>query len=124
VSVALTGLLIETVADLQLRAYQRQGHKGVCSAGLWAYTRHPNYFGDWLFWLAVSLIGCSWSNPITFLGLLSPLMLFLVMTKITAPLTEALSLKKRPELYGEYCEKVPMFFPKLRMMSGNKKAEM
>ena len=52
--VALCGLIVEAVADDQLRRFRKQAPRGaICESGLWRYSRHPNYFGEFLFW-------CSW----------------------------------------------------------------
>jgi steroid 5-alpha reductase family enzyme len=108
--VALLGLLLESYADFQLWMHQQQRVKSLCNTGLWSYSRHPNYFGDWVFWVGISLMPLSFDSGYSFLALISPLMLWAVMTKITGPLTEKLSLAKRPESYAEYQQKVPMFF--------------
>ena len=43
-------------ADSQLRAFRRKaGHGQVCDTGLWSLSRHPNYLGEWLFWLGLAL---------------------------------------------------------------------
>lgn len=51
-------LLIETIADAQLAAFKRDpANKGqVCARGLWAWSRHPNYFGEWLVWVGFLLM--------------------------------------------------------------------
>ena len=110
---AVLGLIIEFVADMQLHTFKERGQKGLCTEGLWNHSRHPNYFGDWLFWLGFSLIPISTANSITGISLISPLILILIMTQVTGPLTEQLSLKKRPAAYKKYQKSVPMFFPRI-----------
>lgn len=106
---ALTG---ETIADNQLQNYKRAPSGLVCSIGLWHYTRHPNYFFEWLVWCAFSLFG--FAHSYGYIGLISPLTLYLIMTKITAPMTEAGSIKSRGQAYLEYQKATPMFFPGLK----------
>jgi steroid 5-alpha reductase family enzyme len=62
-------ILIQAWADADLRAFRRgaygpsanlmtaSGSTRVCRRGLWRYSRHPNYFGEWLFWVGVALLG-------------------------------------------------------------------
>lgn len=103
---ALTG---EMLADNQLQQYKRAPTGALCTIGLWHYCRHPNYFFEWLVWCAFTLFG--FAHSYGFIGLVSPLTLYLIMTRITAPMTEAGSLKSRGQAYLEYQKTTPMFFP-------------
>ena len=51
------GLLGESIADAQLAAFRRDPARrhGVCQDGLWRYSRHPNYFSEWLIWLGYAV---------------------------------------------------------------------
>ena len=55
----LVGAVLEAVADHQLTAFRRdEANRGtVIDVGLWRYSRHPNYFGQWLTWCGYALIG-------------------------------------------------------------------
>lgn len=54
----LVAVLIEMVADIQLHRFIKQREPGqLLDKGLWAYSRHPNYFGEFLFWLSLALFG-------------------------------------------------------------------
>jgi len=107
--IALVGLVGETLADQQLQNYKKNPNGPVCRAGLWQYSRHPNYFFEWLIWCGFSLFALtSWSG---FIGLISPLILYLLMTKITGPMTEEGSIKSRGQAYLDYQKTTPMFFP-------------
>ncbi|MGE4492806.1 MAG: DUF1295 domain-containing protein [Syntrophotalea sp.] len=56
-AVALFGLLYETIGDLQLRSFIKTREKGqIMTRGLWKYSRHPNYFGESVFWLGASIV--------------------------------------------------------------------
>jgi steroid 5-alpha reductase family enzyme len=56
--IAVFGMVFEAVGDAQLAAYKRDPHRGqVMDRGLWAWTRHPNYFGDALFWWGIWIAG-------------------------------------------------------------------
>lgn len=105
----VVGIMSETIADMQLRHFKMR-HKGeVCNIGLWNYSRHPNYFFDWLSWMGFSLLAIQ--SNIRCFGLLSPLMLYVIFTRMTGPLTERGSIKSRGQKYLDYQKKTSMFFP-------------
>lgn len=105
----LIAIIFATIADLQLRRFVKH-HKGqVCDIGLWRYSRHPNYFFEWLVWVGFALT--AFSTPYGFWAIVSPLTLYLIMTKITGPMTERGSIESKPAAYREYQAKTPMFFP-------------
>ncbi len=105
----LFAILAESVADYQLYAFQQSKNPGVCNKGLWQYSRHPNYFFEWCVWLGFSLFALnSWPG---LFALISPLTLYLIMTKITGPITEKGSLASRGDAYVAYQRNTPMFFP-------------
>lgn len=106
---AIIGLVGETLADHQLQQFKKNPSGAVCDVGLWRYSRHPNYFFEWLIWSAFALFGLA--QPYGIIGLISPITLYLIMTKITGPMTEAGSVKSRGEAYINYQKTTPMFFP-------------
>ncbi|QRN04030.1 DUF1295 domain-containing protein [Legionella sp. MW5194] len=109
VLLALVSLGAETLADYQLQVFKK-GHPGkVCNQGLWSYSRHPNYFFEWLIWLSFSLF--SFSHAFGWLGLISPLTLYVLMTRITGPMTEEGSRQARGQAYLDYQKNTPFFFP-------------
>lgn len=108
----LIGLTGETIADNQLQQYKKNPITPVCTNGLWHYSRHPNYFFEWLVWCGFTVFGLS--SPYGFIGLVSPLTLYLIMTQITGPMTERGSIKSRGQAYIDYQKTTPMFFPKLK----------
>ncbi len=102
----------ETTADAQLTAFKSSpANKGkTCCAGLWKYSRHPNYFFEWLIWVAYAIyaIGAPWG----WLGLASPaLMLFFLFRVTGIPATEAQALRSRGEEYRRYQETTSAFVP-------------
>jgi steroid 5-alpha reductase family enzyme len=102
----------ETIADRQLARFKaRRDSRGqVCEEGLWAWSRHPNYFFEWLIWIAFALPGLA--APLGTLGLLAPAMILFLVLKVTGiPPTEAQALRSRPETYRRYQERVSAFFP-------------
>lgn len=104
----IIGIIGESIADFQLQKFKSNHNKKVCDAGLWKYSRHPNYFFEWLIWLGFSLPGGL--QPIGLFAFISPLLLLFLMLKVTGPITERLSIKSRGKLYLDYQDKTSMFF--------------
>ena len=99
----------ESLADIQLQQFRTAQPKKVCNIGLWQYSRHPNYFFEWLIWLGFALAGSS--SLIGLLGFLSPILLLFLMLKLTLPITEQASIKSRGAEYLNYQKKSPGVFP-------------
>jgi steroid 5-alpha reductase family enzyme len=102
----------EAVADRQLARFRgdpaRRGQ--VCRDGMWRYSRHPNYFCEWLHWWAYVAIG--WGAPWGFLTLLGPATMLLFLFKVTGiPPTEASALRSRGDAYRDYQRTTSAFFP-------------
>ncbi len=107
----LTGFLFEAVGDWQLRRFKadpaNQGR--ILDGGLWAWTRHPNYFGDSTAWFGLYLIAAA--TPLGVYSLFGPLMMLYFLVRVTGKaLTEKLMLERRPE-YRAYVERTSGFFP-------------
>ena len=105
------GFIFESVGDWQLARFKSDpanaGH--VMDRGLWAYTRHPNYFGEFLVWWGIFLIALS--TPNSWWAILSPTVVTAVLLKMTGiPLTEKALVENRPG-YREYIERTSAFFP-------------
>ncbi len=102
----------EAVADRQLARFRHHpAHRGlVCQTGLWRYSRHPNYFFEWLHWwsyVALS-IGSVWVWP----ALGGPLVMYLFLTRVTGiPPTEAQALRSRGDAYRQYQRTTNALFP-------------
>ena len=112
VAIAVCGLSGEWLADRQLSAFRRQpANRGqVCQSGLWRYSRHPNYFCEWLHWWAYVAFARSAANwPVALIG---PLCMYLFLRYITGvPHAERSSLRSRGDAYARYQQSTPMFFP-------------
>jgi steroid 5-alpha reductase family enzyme len=107
-------MLGEGWADLQLARFKRDpAQRGqVCSQGLWAWSRHPNYFCEWLIWVGFALL--SWSPLLLGIpGLLCAAGMYYLLNHVTGvPLTEAQLLASKGPAYAEYQAKVPAFWPR------------
>lgn len=102
----------EGVADNQLARWRRDpDNRGkTCRAGLWGYSRHPNYFFEWIHWLAYPLIGIG--LPYGWALWLTPALMLFLVTKVTGiPPTEEQSVKSRGDDYREYQRTTNAFFP-------------
>ncbi|PTY00418.1 hypothetical protein DB345_00720 [Spartobacteria bacterium LR76] len=102
----------EIVADAQLAAFKRNSANAgkVCDAGLWRYSRHPNYFFEWLIWVAFFLY--TLGSPHGWVGIISPLLMLVFLTKVTGiPPAEAQSLKSRGDAYRDYQRRTSAFVP-------------
>ena len=102
----------ETVADRQLTRFRANpAHRGLtCRAGLWRYSRHPNYFFEWLHWFAYPALAAG--SPRWLLAWLGPLVMFVFLRFLSGvPWAEAQALRTRGEDYRDYQHRTPMFFP-------------
>ncbi len=112
IAIFLAGLAFETVGDWQLRRFKGDpANKGrLMTTGLWAWTRHPNYFGDSLVWIGLALIALE--GPLGWLGLASPVLMghFLLNVSGKAMLERGM-MKKYPE-YEAYRARVSGFLPR------------
>jgi steroid 5-alpha reductase family enzyme len=105
-AVAVVG---ETIADRQLARFRANpANRGaVCDAGLWRYSRHPNYFFEWVHWWAYVLIGHA--APLTLLG---PAAMLVFLFRITGiPFTERQAVKSRGDAYRAYQRTTSVFVP-------------
>ena len=110
-SLWLIGFIFEAVGDWQLARFKADpANKGrVMDSGLWAFTRHPNYFGEALIWWGIFLIVLS--TPGSLWTIISPILITITLLKITGvTLTEKTIVAKRPE-YREYIARTSAFFP-------------
>ena len=106
----------ETVADRQMAAFRAdpRSRGGVCDVGLWGWSRHPNYFFEWLGWCAypiaaIDLAGGYWLG---WLSLLAPAMMYGLLVHVSGvPPLEAYMERTRPDAFARYKRRVPIFFP-------------
>lgn len=83
------GFAVEVVADRQKRAFRAQHPERFIDAGLWAWSRHPNYFGEIVLWCGVALIAASTLQGWAWITLISPLFVAFLLTRVSGvPLLE------------------------------------
>lgn len=106
---ALTG---EALADAQLAHFKRQpANRGrVCDAGLWRFSRHPNYFCEWLVWVAFAVFASA--SPGGWVAWYAPaLMLFFLLRVTGIRYTEEQLLRSKGAAYRDYQQRTPAFVP-------------
>ncbi len=109
--VFMFGLGFETAGDWQLRAFKADpANKGkLMTTGLWAWTRHPNYFGDAAVWTGITLIALD--SPFGVWTIASPAVMVFFLVRISGvAMTERHMMKKYPE-YAAYKKRVNGFIP-------------
>lgn len=116
VSVLVLSVTGEGLADLQLRRFaaRPESRGAVCDEGLWALSRHPNYFFEWLVWLAypVAAFGFGLTSPWFWGSLAAPVLMYLLLTRVSGvPPLERAMLASRGDAYRRYQARVPAFFP-------------
>jgi steroid 5-alpha reductase family enzyme len=123
VAVWIVALLGESIADAQLARFKRNpASKGrVCRVGLWSVSRHPNYFFEWLIWIAYALFALG--SPHGWIALAMPVLMLHFLINVTGvKATEAQALSSKGEAYREYQLSVSRFIPWLpkKILNGAK----
>ncbi len=109
-AIAAFGVSFETVADWQMARFKatRTAQDEVMDRGLWRYSRHPNYFGEAVFWWGVWIASASMGGAWT---VFSPLLMTWLLTRVSGvPLLEA-DLQQRSQAYRDYLLTTPRFVP-------------
>jgi steroid 5-alpha reductase family enzyme len=102
----------ESRADAQLARFRADpANRGrTCRAGLWRYSRHPNYFFEWLHWFSYAALAVGAVHG--WAALAGPLVMFLFLRFVSGiPFTEAQALRTRGEDYRDYQRRTSMLFP-------------
>ena len=112
VVVGLGAVLLTFVADLQMYRFARTRQPGqAMDQGLWAWSRHPNYFGEWGFWLALALFGVAASPGDAWWLFVGALAMLAMFQGASIPMMEERSLERRPA-YQDVIDRVPRFVPR------------
>jgi steroid 5-alpha reductase family enzyme len=110
VLLAVFGIAFETAADAQLAAFKADpGNRGkVMDRGLWRYTRHPNYFGEfcvwWGFWLLALAAGGAWT-------VFAPLLITFLLLRVSGVTLLEKDMAERRPAYRDYQQRTNAFFP-------------
>jgi steroid 5-alpha reductase family enzyme len=103
-------ILIETIADQQLRRFcQDKATGAIMASGLWRYSRHPNYFGEAGFWWGLALFAVA-AGPVAYWQFLGAAAISAMFVVVSIPLMEKRSMARRPA-YAEHQRRVSMIVP-------------
>ena len=110
------GILFEIIADEQKRRFRlNEKNRGkYISSGLWSISRHPNYFGEIILWIGIAIISLPTLSGFQYVTLISPLFIYLLLTRISGVnLLEESSDKKWGDLqeYEQYKRETPVLVP-------------
>lgn len=112
VTLFLIGVIGGAVADRQLRAFTRSGVGGVCDRGLWAWSRHPNYFFECLLWCGYAVVAPAAGHAWGWLALLAPACMTFLLVRISGiPPLEAHMLAKHGQGYRDYQRRTSALVP-------------
>jgi steroid 5-alpha reductase family enzyme len=109
--ITFSAILIETIADGQLQQFTRSNPQSgnVLTKGLWAYSRHPNYFGEVMFWWGLFIFGLAADSGYWW-TIIGPVSITLLYTCISIPSMEKRNTARRPG-YAALKKKIPVFLP-------------
>jgi steroid 5-alpha reductase family enzyme len=119
--IVLAGIAGETLADAQLARWKSDPeNKGtVCQVGLWAYSRHPNYFFEWCVWIGHAVYGLAFA-PWGLIAIVPQAIILASILGVTGiPPTEAQSIRSKGDAYREYQKRVSRFVPMPPKSRGN-----
>lgn len=108
-----TGISVELIADYQLKKFHRTHPPGsFLAAGLWKYSRHPNYLGEILFWTGLFTFSAG-IESFHWYTLTGPIGMFLMFTLISVPMMDKRMRDSKPG-YDAYAAKTGALFPWLK----------
>jgi steroid 5-alpha reductase family enzyme len=114
IALVLSCIAGEALADRQMRRFKAQhaDRRMVCESGLWHWSRHPNYFFEILIWVAYPIIAIRTADPMSWLALVAPLVMFCLVRFLTGvPPLEAALLRSKGDAYRRYQARVSALLP-------------
>ena len=107
----LVGLVFESVGDWQLARFKADpANKGkVMDRGLWRYTRHPNYFGDFMVWWGLFLIALA--TGVAWWTVIGPIVMSILLIRVSGKAMLEKTIGKRRPAYEDYIRRTSGFFP-------------
>ena len=115
--VFVVGLVGEALADRQMARFRAdpRNRGRICEDGLWAWSRHPNYFFEWVCWLGYALMAADFSGswPWGWLAFAAPAIMYGLLVHVSGvpPLEKHLA-RSRPEAFADYASWVGAFWPR------------
>ena len=110
-AVWLVGLLFESVGDRQLARFKADptNEGKVMDRGLWRYTRHPNYFGDFMVWWGLYLIALA--TVVAWWTVIGPIVMSVLLIRVSGKAMLEKTIGKRRPGYDDYVRRTSGFFP-------------
>jgi steroid 5-alpha reductase family enzyme len=114
----LSGFTIESISDYQKRVFRKKNNpsESFIHTGLWARSRHPNYFGEITLWTGIAVIALNTLNGIEYITLISPVFVYILLTRMSGVnLLERIADERYGHLeeYQRYKRNTPVLVPKL-----------
>jgi len=111
----IIGVILEIISDKQLHAFRKiyPSGTGIIETGLWNYSRHPNYYGEIMFWWGIFVFGYSFTG-LNYL-LLAPIAMTAMFWYASIPWIEIKILRTRPQ-YEDYQKRVHILFPEITIL--------
>lgn len=118
VSIMVVFTVFESIADFQLFTFKNKSKNTVCNVGLWKYSRHPNYFSEWMIWvgLYITILAANISIFEKIFSLIGPIQIYILVNYVSGiPIMEKYARENVFRKIGEkeYFESTPAFFPKI-----------
>ena len=111
--ICFIGVLYEIISDQQLYNFKKHSPNNIIDSVLWKYSRHPNYYGEILFWWGLFIYGVTFNNYTALI--IWPISMTLMFLYISIPWIENKILLTRPE-YKEYQGKVNILLPEITVV--------
>ncbi|MEO0477301.1 MAG: DUF1295 domain-containing protein [Planctomycetota bacterium] len=114
IAIWLTAIGGEWLADKQLADFKADPDNAgqVCKQGLWRYSRHPNYFFEWVHWFAYLAIGATFATSIGYAAVAGPVVMLVFLVFVTGiPYTEMRAVQSKGEAYKQYQRETSAFIP-------------
>jgi len=114
----LSGFTIESISDYQKRVFRKENNpsEAFIHTGLWARSRHPNYFGEITLWTGIAVIALNTLTGIEYITLISPVFVYILLTRMSGVnLLERIADERYGHLeeYQRYKRNTPVLVPKL-----------
>ena len=115
----LSGFTIESIADYQKRAFRKENNtrEAFIHSGLWARSRHPNYFGEITLWTGIAVIALNTLTGIEYITLISPVFVYILLTRMSGiNMLERIADERYGHLeeYIKYKKNTPVLFLKFK----------
>jgi len=116
IAIWVSGFVLEVVADAQKRSFRRDSSNAgkFINTGLWAWSRHPNYFGEMTLWFGMAVIAMPVLSGLQWVTLISPIFVVLLLTKVSGIPTLAKKSKQRwgdDPSYQAYLQNTSLLVP-------------